>query len=357
MHRRTGRILVVGAGIVGATAAYHLTRAGYRVTVIEGAGVAGGVTGDSFAWIGFAKSSAATAAHGLRRTAAEDFARVASELRTPIGLRRTGALTWESTDAATRAFVSEHQRAGHPVRLVDAEEIRRREPGVREVPAVAAFAPDDGGVDPAALTAALLQEALDDGAALRTGTRVRGLIAEGGAVTGVATDAGPVHGSAVLLAAGTGIPPLLASLGIAEPIGASPAPARVEASPCCLLRFSTPTPLVSGILSSPDFEIRQLDDTTLIAAEDVPRSGFDGDTRRLAQPTLASIRRLLVGGKRVELIDAVVADRPVTDTGEPLLGFAPGVSGLYLASAHPAIMLMGTIGARIARDFMSADRD
>ncbi|MBA2950567.1 FAD-dependent oxidoreductase [Streptomyces himalayensis] len=46
-------VVVVGAGIVGASVAYHLARRGVSVTLIDGgASPATGVTGDSFAWIG-----------------------------------------------------------------------------------------------------------------------------------------------------------------------------------------------------------------------------------------------------------------------------------------------------------------
>ncbi|WP_279617127.1 FAD-dependent oxidoreductase [Streptomyces regalis] len=46
-------VVVVGAGIVGASAAYHLARCGAPVTLIDrGAAPATGVTGGSFAWIG-----------------------------------------------------------------------------------------------------------------------------------------------------------------------------------------------------------------------------------------------------------------------------------------------------------------
>ena len=96
-----------------------------------------------------------------------------------------------------------------------------------------------------------------------------------------------------------------------------------------------------------------MDDTTLIAAEDVP-VGFSGDVRELAGPTLNAIRSQLEDGDQVELIEAVVADRPIPRGGRPLLGFAEGVSGLYLAATHPAIILAGAIGAHVAGDFARA---
>ena len=49
----TGRpsVVVVGAGIVGASLACHLASAGAAVTIIERAQPASGVTARSFAWI------------------------------------------------------------------------------------------------------------------------------------------------------------------------------------------------------------------------------------------------------------------------------------------------------------------
>lgn len=340
-------IIVVGGGVVGASAAYHLARDGHRVVLLERSDIAGGVTGSSFAWLGFAKSPAETSSHGLRRDAAAELSRLEAELPASFGLRRGGAITWESSEQHTRAFVAAHQDLGHPVELISRDEMLHREPRLREAPPVAAFAPGDAGLDPFAFTQTLLHAASNHGAMVHTGAAVESLLVEGGVVTGVATTTGTLRGSAVVLAAGTGISPLVDQLGI------TPAPRRIEASPCCILRFSTPTPLLNGIVSSPDFEIRQLDDTTLIAAEDVPE-GFAGDARSLAAPTLGAIQRLIAGGERVQLTEAVVADRPIPAGGAPLLAFVPGMSGLYLAAAHPAFILAGAIGAHIARDFALA---
>ncbi|MFE5877040.1 NAD(P)/FAD-dependent oxidoreductase [Rhodococcus sp. NPDC056506] len=342
--RNDSPILVIGAGVVGASIAYHQARVGLRVTVLERGSVAGGVTGNSFAWVGLSKSAAETYSDPFRHGAAVEFDRLERELVEPFGLRRRGALTWEKTEAETRKFVDAHRALGHPVELIGEDEVLAREPGLRTAPAVAAYAPDDGGIDPVALAGSLLRGAEEYGATVHSRISVLSLLTEGRRVRGVLTTDGPVYGSTTILATGTAIPRLAASAGV---------DVEVEASPCCLIRFSTPQPLVNGILSTPDFEIRQLNDTTLIAAEDVP-VGFSGDARELAEPTLQAIRSQLVGGDHVELIEAVIADRPIPRGGRPLLGFAEGVPGLYLAAAHPAIILAGVIGAHVAGDFARA---
>ncbi|WP_372025278.1 NAD(P)/FAD-dependent oxidoreductase [Rhodococcus sp. NyZ502] len=340
--RNDSPILVIGAGVVGASIAYHLARVGLRVTVLERGSVAGGVTGNSFAWVGLSKSAAETYSDPFRHGAALELDRLERELVEPFGLRRRGAITWETTEAETRKFVDAHRALGHPVELIGEDEVFAREPGLRTAPAVAAYAPDDGGVDPVAFARSLLRGAEAYGATVHSDVSALSMYTEGKRVCGVVTADGPVYGSTTILSAGTAIPGLAASAGVDVAVGASP---------CCLIRFSTPHRLVSGILSTPDFEIRQLDDTTLIAAEDVP-FGFSGDTHELAEPTLQAVRSQLVGGEHVELIEAVVADRPIPRGGRPLLGFAEDVSGLYLAAAHPAIILAGAIGAHVAGDFI-----
>lgn len=341
--RANAPIVVIGAGVVGAAIAHHLARAGHDVDVLERGTPGAGVTAASFAWVGMAKSPADAYAGSLRQRARPEFDRVLTELTAPVGLRPFGAVTWEESEDLTRAFVSAHQAAGHRMELLTAREARMREPNLREVPDVVAYAPDDVGVDPVAYTRALLQSAQEHGAEVRTGTTVLELLHDAGGVRGVATDRGVLEAKSVVLAAGT------ASTGLAASAGVD---IDIVGSPCCLLRFSTPRPLVRGIVSTPELEVRQLDDTTLLAAEDVPE-GFCGDPSELAVPALAAIRRSFADADDVRLAHAVIADRPMPANGRPLVGPVPEMPGLHLAIAHPGVILSAEIGRQVAADHAS----
>lgn len=334
------RIVVVGAGVVGAAIAHHLAREGHKVVILDRGAPAEGVTAASFAWVGLAKSPAVAYVDSMRSRGRAEFDRVLTELTEPIGLRACGAVTWEATDDATRRFVADHRAAGHRMELLTRDEVLEREPALRTAPEVAAYAPDDVGVDPVAYTQALLHSARQHGAEVRTNTAVTRLLTDGARVRGVETAHGEIAATSVVLAAGT------ASVGLAATVGIDIA---VTASPCCLLRFSVDRPLARSILSTPEFEIRQLDDTTLLAAEDVPVD-FSGDPAELAAPTLAAIRTQFRGAENVRLEQAVIADRPIPTDGTPLVGAAPGLPGLHLAIAHPGVILSAEIGRRVAAD-------
>ena len=92
-------VVVVGAGIVGASLAYHLASAGAAVTIVERSRPASGVTARSFAWINVVHGSAPTLAR-LRSLAIADYHRLERELKGALAVEWNGALTW--TEGAGR---------------------------------------------------------------------------------------------------------------------------------------------------------------------------------------------------------------------------------------------------------------
>jgi glycine/D-amino acid oxidase-like deaminating enzyme len=87
-------VVVVGAGIVGASVAYHAACAGAAVLLIDRSVPASGVTGDSFAWVrGPSARAAIDGSTPLRRTALEDWARLERDVPRVL-VRWSGSLAW-----------------------------------------------------------------------------------------------------------------------------------------------------------------------------------------------------------------------------------------------------------------------
>ncbi|MFD3480586.1 FAD-dependent oxidoreductase [Streptomyces sp. NPDC058695] len=86
-------VVVVGAGIVGSSVAYHLARRGVPVTLLEqGPAPATGVTGDSFAWVRGSGGHWPGGAQDLHEYVLADYQRLEAELP-HVAVRRTGSLS------------------------------------------------------------------------------------------------------------------------------------------------------------------------------------------------------------------------------------------------------------------------
>lgn len=339
------RVAVVGAGIMGACAAWHLSQAGAQVTVVERApGPAMGVTRWAMGWVGAGTSRPSEDPEGFARQikALRDFARLEAALG---GLPRAarGALLWHEGAEAAAVLVEEHRGAGLRAELVDGTDFAALEPGWAEPPSRAAHAPDDFVIEPVEFVRLLLLAAEEAGAAMRWSTEVEGIETSGGRVTGLRAGGGTVPAEAVVLANGTGSLALAAMLGAALP---------VEGHPAVLLRFDSRPGLLRRILLAPEMELRAGWPDGLVSAEDLPEEGEPG-LPSLAERVGAAIERALRLPAPVRLRSVASAQRPITRDGRPLCGAVGDVEGLHAAVAHPGVMLAPWMGRTLAEAILA----
>ena len=326
-------VVVVGAGIVGASIAYHAARLGAGVTLVDRGLPGSVVTGDSFAWIG-ASGVPPGPVEALRSAATDEYRRLAAELP-GVGVRWTGSLSWPH-GAALDGQVE-----------VDAAAVARLEPHLREPPSSAVHVPGDGAVDPVAVTEALVAGARDHGAQVVVGTTVTGLHGGVGRCRGVETSGGLVEADTVVLAAGTDTLALCAPTAPTLPVVASPA---------VLVRCAAPQALVRTLLATPDLEVRQAADGTLLVALAHHGEVTQDDLRATGHRALAGLRALLHGAEDVRLVGARIGWRPVPADGEPVLGPVPGGSGAYLAVLHSGVSLAAVVGRLVAQEVVRGEQ-
>jgi glycine/D-amino acid oxidase-like deaminating enzyme len=315
-------LVVVGAGIIGASVAYHAARAGAVVTLVDAGLPGAGVTADSFAWIGTAGVGTGPAA-GVRVTATEEYRRLEAELP-GLPVTWSGSLSWVTVDGASEA--------GPGREIVDAATVVTLEPTLLQPPEWAVWAPGDGAVDPVGVTERLVAGARAHGARLHLDTPVTAVRRDAaGRVVGVETAAGPLSGATVVLATGVATAALAAPLGVRVP---------VDPSPATLFRFRAPAGLVRTVVHNRDFDLRQVAPDRLIAAADSP------------ERTLAAVRSTFRGAANVELLSARVGARPMPADCEPIVGPVAQVPGLYLAVMHSAVTLAPAMGRLVARELV-----
>jgi glycine/D-amino acid oxidase-like deaminating enzyme len=327
-------IVVVGAGIVGASIAWHTARLGADVTIIDKGLPASGATGDSFGWVG-AAGRVPGPGGALHAAAVREYRRLEDEVP-GVRVRWSGSLAWGGAEPGGPL--------GPGQDLVDAEELLALEPDLRTPPAQAVHIPGDGAVDPRATTDALIAAARDRGARLTAGTAVTELRVVRGRVAGVETTGGFLASDAVVLTAGADVPVLCARLG-------SPVP--VAPSPAVLLRLAGPAAVVRTIVATPDVEVRAHGDGELLAT--VPYTGqvTTAELARSAERGRDRIASMFHGGSDVRLLSARVGMRPMPVDGHPLIGPLPAARGAYLAVMHSGVTLAPGAGRLVAKELVN----
>ncbi|MFD5319145.1 NAD(P)/FAD-dependent oxidoreductase [Streptomyces sp. NPDC127098] len=329
-------VVVVGAGIVGASVAYHLASRRVQVTLLErGPGPGTGVTADSFAWVGGSGGDWPGGAEDLREDVLADYRRLEAELP-GVTLRRTGSLNWGLQP-------DQGARLGPGQFRVGRSDIAALEPNLRNPPDQAVHIPGDAGVDATGLTAALVAAAEAHGATVRYGTAVTSLHMSGERVAGVLSATGLHPAATVVLTAGTNVPALCGPLPVDLPVAASPA---------ALARITAPPGLVRTIVACPEFEAREVRDGDLVLT--LPHvDGPPALRERAAQDALRRLRAAFRGGDQCRLVGHGTGWRPVPAHG-PLIGYANHDRSVYVAVMHSGVTLAPTVGRLVADELVTA---
>jgi sarcosine oxidase subunit beta len=215
----TADVIVIGAGVQGASLAFHLASRGASVIVVERGTIASGATGRSSGLVRMhydllAETRLAWVSFPYFRDWAE---RVGGE----CGFTTTGFLWIEPESGAgrLRANVEAHRQLGIGTSIVDAAEMRRIAPGlVIDDDEVAAYEPGSGYADPSGTAAGFLTAARARGARLVQGAEVTAIPVVGGRVTGVETTRGSQSAPIVVNAAGAWAARVAALAGLEIPV-------------------------------------------------------------------------------------------------------------------------------------------
>lgn len=337
--------VVVGAGILGASIAYHLAKAGAAPIILEDGPEGGRATAGSLAWIN-ASWGNPLEYFKLRMRSIAEWHRLGREIA-GLPLRFTGSVTYDVPLADLDRYVAQHADWGYRIRLGGQGAIAAREPRLREVPEIAALCDDEGMVEPVVAAKLLVAAAVRAGATYKPGIRYERLDLYNDKITGVVTSGGPIPTSHVVIAAGVATPDLLSPLGIGLPL----------TSPEGLLVYTEPLPpVVNGLIVAPDFHVRQTAEGRLV-------SGFDFVGTIVSSPAkdaLRLVRRLnevLDLPEPARLSHTTLERRPTPADGFPAVGPLPQIGGLYVAVTHSGMTLAPAIGLFAAEEILTGKRD
>ena len=335
MPARTADFIVIGAGVIGASIAFHLAkRKAGRVLVLDQGLAAQG---------GSSRSSALVRMHytlpqevELARKSLEIFTHWEDYVGRPGCFKKVGfvRLVPEHEIESLKRNVEMQRGLGVDTRLVSAQELREIEPDWRvDDVRAAAYEPDSGYGDGAVTAGDLLARAREMGAEFLPRTRVGAFAVGGDRVRGVVTDRGELSAPVVVSAAGPWSPRLFRDLAFEVPIEPEYHRVAILANPPGMRGGGCA--LIDSIAS---MYLRSEGSGMTLVGEFVGRRGVDPDDTPDSVPAEEIAEIAALGARRIPALAHAGLARGVTGVYDmtpdqrPLLGATPGVAGLYLAA-------------------------
>ncbi|HLJ58995.1 MAG TPA: FAD-dependent oxidoreductase [bacterium] len=344
MSRSGRRVVVVGAGIVGAACAYYLARAGHRVTVFDTGEIGGETTAASgSAVLDQTKGSPFLLELNLRSKAL--FGELKRDLEIPYRVDGSYVLF---RDAEEERFLLDRvawlQAQDVHIDLLTKAEVASRIAGVADDVQGATYAPQDAEAPPRETCQAIAAGATRLGAVFHTGTSVVGFDVAADGIRAVRTPFGDTPCDEAVIAAGPWTRQLVAKLGVSVPMR----PQKGE------LLFTDPVgPCLRGRVLSGRYLMNKVDSGTsadgfsagLVVGQEPDGRIKIGSTREWAEfdctPTVRARERLLdevarymPGVATLPINAQTVGLRPYSLLKRPIVARVRKPAGLVLACGH-----------------------
>lgn len=339
----TLKVVVVGAGVVGAACAFHAVSAGMDVTVVDRGPVGAGTTSRGEGNILLSDKEPgpeldlARLSRALWDEAGEELGPETFEFE-----RKGGLVVASTTGGLVTLLDFADRQAAAGVRIEPVDHVHDLEPHIAPGIPGGVHYPQDAQVQPVLAAAALLRAAVKRGARFRTGEVVSAVTGRNGEVTGVRTAAGDVlPADAVVNAAGTWGGEVGRRLG--APIEVLPRRGFVlvtEPLPPMVRHKVYSADYVANVSSSDagletSCVVESTRGGTILIGASRERVGFDATMNPAVVARLAAQAcRLFPFLRETHLIRTYLGFRPYCPDHLPVVGPDPRVRGVVHACGH-----------------------
>jgi glycine/D-amino acid oxidase-like deaminating enzyme len=343
------RVAVVGAGILGASVAYHLAGSGVIVEIIEERRPGAGTSGATFAYLNALRHSPPYSV--LRLDAIRYWDNLAGKLGVPGLVHKDGSLFCSSNAGDMRELehlAEEATGIGLAIEWLSRDDLRRHEPDLELGDTVEPIlrVMEEGRLEVVPMIGHLVAAALMTGAVyLPVAVDAIEAVADGVELV----IAGAVQKyDRVVVCAGVGTRKLLESLGVSVPIVSRPGVTIVTRPLPYRLQHVV---YARGLHFQPDGGGRVLAGRTDYR-DQLPDEAV---TAAAAAETFALLRSMFHHFNDSHPECVRVGVRAIPGDGLPIAGTVPGAEAIYVLTSHSGISLGGLLGALVAHEVATGE--
>lgn len=342
-------VVVIGAGVIGCSTAYHLAKMGIRdVVVVEMDQVGSGTSSKSASMLSLQFGSNELIAR-MAKYSYSRYMNFKHEFGVSPDFKKTGRITLATQESAQE--LRDHATILQNIEIVndllDPQEIHKLYPEIYiDDIALGTWGPDNGSFDPHMILWGYMKRAKQMGVELYEGILARDVLVRNGEVKGVGTDRGFIETNVVVNAAGPWAIKIGRWVDVEIPIKNS---AR-----CILVTGSLPEipanrPSVK--ILEPEWYFRPEGEGVLIGMGEVPTDDLSLQIHNSMQDTMIdmAVHRVPVMNKAA-VMTAWTGIRPLTSDGLPILGPVHNAKGFLLNCGWGG---MGIIQSPLAGQLMA----
>lgn len=333
MKAHTPDVVIIGGGVTGCSIAYHLSKEGAQVTLIERDSLAHQASGVAAGLLNpLAEAERPNPTVDLGILSLELHNELAKELEEKTGIsveyEQTPILRVALTDsdeASLRQTLSWQKNLGFRVSWASPEELQHLEPGLSSNTFGGIHSQDEAQLEAYPYSLALARGAVRHGARI-IHAEVHGIRFERDHVTGVETSEGLFHTDTVVVASGPWAN--LAESWLGFPVPVEPLKGQI------LRVLPLPNTLNCIVFNKGDYVAPKRNGTILMGTTE-ERVGFDTTVTIEGRAHIMQAGLNLVRGlQTANEIYAIAGLRPVTPDNLPIIGASPYKEGMYLATGH-----------------------
>lgn len=360
-------VIVIGAGIIGASCSYFLCEAGLDVHLVErhfpASGTSRACEGLILLWDKLPGTEFA-----LGQASASQWAELAADLDFDFGYHRRGTIMLAESEESFSAGIAKAmflEKSGVPYQALDGQELRKLEPNLAPNLAGGVLFPEDAHLDARRATLALINAAqqryklkVHSGAEITEICREKG---SGSRIQGVKMGSREILSGQVVCAAGVWSNKVARTVGLELPIKPRKGHILVTANASGMIHH----PIMEGGYASTvqsgreDLQVALVAELTehgtMLLGSSREFRGYDRTVSLEVIQALASRAvRFLPGLAKLPVIRSYAGLRPWSPDHLPLVGPVSDVPGFYLAGGHEGAGIgLAPITGRLIADWIT----
>ena len=356
------KTIVIGAGILGLTAAHSLSLRGHEVVLLEKDEPFSGASHRSFAWLN-ANNKFPASYYRINREGIEEHKRLQADLQSDrTWFHPSGNLLVDFGEARPETYaqrVADADSMGYPVETVDLARLRQIEPAVQWPDDLdsALLYPEEAWLDNDVLGSELVRVLADRGVEPQIAEVVR-IDSDDSGARAVLSDGTEVAADSVVLATGAWSRELAAASGMFVPVAD-----LAEQSPRThsLLGLTEPVDVpLEGIIISDRVNVRPRHDGRMwVQVARIEQRVDEGeDPQMLAEVSVVmeeELERLF--GQRVPMEKVIYSGRSFPEDGRSIVGFLDDAQKVYAVVTHSGMTLGPLFGRLTAEELEGAESE